>query len=258
MPQIYQDLLYRFAFPFNVYNFILVREEGHVGWLHYGLFEHPDDSLGQAQQRATDKILEQLPAAPAHVLDVGFGLGTLGSLLVGKGYSYTGISPDRNQVSYAKAFHPELEDRLIPAKFEYIQSSTPFDAIIFHGSAQFIEPRVMLNNGIKLLRPGGRLIAMDDSPAALVETLHPGGELLPGLRLQTLEDLTAQAQPTLEHLQTLIQSHREAILQNLDVSAAQLDTLRQALAGRLEDYQQGRYRFMLAVAHLEAVPPRTH
>jgi cyclopropane fatty-acyl-phospholipid synthase-like methyltransferase len=55
---------------------VLTLEEGDVRHLHYGLFERADEAIGTAQERASTRILSQLPPPPARVLDAGSGLGT--------------------------------------------------------------------------------------------------------------------------------------------------------------------------------------
>ena len=66
------SLAYRdFYYPLNVFMHILTHEEGDVPYLHYGLFEHPGQSLAQAQERSTELLLSRLPAPPARLLEAG-------------------------------------------------------------------------------------------------------------------------------------------------------------------------------------------
>src|SRR6202022_2049667 len=83
-----------FYYPLNVFMHILMLEEGDVRYLHYGLFERGEDSIGVAQERSTDLLLAQLPPPPARILDVGAGLGTTLERLGQLGYDAEGITPD--------------------------------------------------------------------------------------------------------------------------------------------------------------------
>ena len=61
------------TFPFNVYAYSLILEEGKVDYLHYG-FNPQINGIYQAQQNSTDFIMNQLPAAPIDILEVGGGI----------------------------------------------------------------------------------------------------------------------------------------------------------------------------------------
>src|SRR5205823_5833786 len=98
-----QLIAYRdFYYPLNVFMHILTREEGGVRYLHYGLFEQPDESIDAAQERSTELLLSRLPPPPARLLDVGVGLGTTLARLRELGYDAEGITPDAKQAAMAR------------------------------------------------------------------------------------------------------------------------------------------------------------
>jgi len=96
-----------FTFPLNVYSHILCKDYGDFEYLHYGLFEQDGQNIQRAQQCASDLLFSHLTPSPCRILEVGIGLGTTLSKLVKAGYDVTGITPDENQIHYAKNLHGE-------------------------------------------------------------------------------------------------------------------------------------------------------
>src|SRR5882672_4013523 len=90
-----------FYYPLNVFMHILIREEGTVRYLHYGLFEDANERIALAQDRSTSFLLSRLPPPPARLLDVGVGLGTTLERLTRLGYDAEGITPDEKQIAVA-------------------------------------------------------------------------------------------------------------------------------------------------------------
>src|SRR5437762_183081 len=110
---------------------ILTHEEGAVRYLHYGLFERPDDSIDAAQERSTELLLSRLPPPPARLLDVGVGLGTTLERLTRLGYDAEGITPDEKQAALAR-------EPVAVASFETFDGG-PYDLLLFQESSQYID-----------------------------------------------------------------------------------------------------------------------
>jgi len=140
--------------------------------LHYGLFEQDDEQdLQKAQQRATDLFFLQLPACPCRILEVGIGLGTTLSKLVKAGYDATGITPDENQINYAKNRYGEN----LPVFCQRLDFTSPkFDLIIFQESAQYIDTTILFRKASDLLTDGGQLIIMDELSLRKCSLSDPG------------------------------------------------------------------------------------
>src|SRR5450759_3629158 len=99
---------------------VMSREEGEVRDLPYGLFESPEDSILESQQRSTALLLGRLPPPPRRVLDVGMGLGRTLAELARAGYDAEGITPDQQQRGEAGG----MFSRLRPVRFiAWVQSS---------------------------------------------------------------------------------------------------------------------------------------
>lgn len=92
-------------FPANLYAHALMLEEGQVGALHCATFQHPDDSVQQAQAAAYRSLSQQLPPPPACILCVGLSLGGLEQFLQKAGYIVHAIDED--------PFRIELVERLL-------------------------------------------------------------------------------------------------------------------------------------------------
>jgi len=107
-----------FTYPLNVFMHILTHEEGEVRYLHYGLFERPDESIAVAQERSTELLLSRLPPPPARLLEAGAGLGTTLARLERLGYDAQGITPDEKQVAMAGG-------RVALSSFEAFEGAPP-------------------------------------------------------------------------------------------------------------------------------------
>lgn len=244
----------QFAFPLNVYAYILNRGEQPLEYLHYGLFGPGRNELAQAQAHSTRLVLERLPAPPARILEVGIGLGTTLSRLVQLGYDATGITPDANQLRFAHERYG-VGSRIVCSNWETFQAgSGAYDAVLFQESAQYIATQDIFFKAHDFLAASGTLLILDevalrrDEPAE--QGLHPLDELLSvaqgqGFALEERLDLSAQAAPTVDHMLLLTQKYREGIQQDLGVSAEQIDSLDRSNESYRQKYGDGRFGYAL-------------
>jgi SAM-dependent methyltransferase len=160
-----------------------------------------------------EAIRELLPPAPADVLDIATGTGFVALIAAGLGHRVTGIDLSAEMLDRARAdaarrglevrFLSEdaVEPKLAPASF---------DAII---SRHFIwtlrEPQRAFRNWRRLLRPNGRVVAIDgfwfkpeagdeetedteEAPELFQQHYTPETqEALPAMQLSTLEPIKA-------------------------------------------------------------------
>ena len=102
-----------------------------------------------AQSTFLDFVREQLPAAPARVLDVGCGQGELTTALATAGYDVLGIDPVAPQ---GELFRRVRLEELDPA-------DGPFDAVASsHALHHIRDLDHALDLAVALLRPGGLLL----------------------------------------------------------------------------------------------------
>jgi len=241
-------LLPTLSFPLNVYAQALLLELGTVDYLHYGLWENTDESLKVAQQRASDKLWSVLPKLKNSkhkqtLLEVGIGLGTSARHLLDRGFDYTGVTPDNNQILYAwQRYQRDLYFQHTP--FEQFQSPNHFDLIIFQESAQYIQAHLLLQGCQQLLKSQGEVIIMDEIPANLAQHLHNNIESA-GFEVKQIEDLTALAAPSISYLCQVISKHQQTVCADLNISAQKLAGLLTTLRRREQAYNNGDYTYKL-------------
>lgn len=112
-----------------------------------------------------EAIRELLPAAPADVLDIATGTGFAALIAAGLGHRVTGI--DLSEAMLAEA-RKAAAARGLAIRFELRDAVTPklpphsLDAIVCrHFLWTLREPEVALRSWRVLLRPGGRVVAID-------------------------------------------------------------------------------------------------
>jgi SAM-dependent methyltransferase len=126
--------------------------------------EAADHGLADPECREAwrELLLEQLPAAPARVADLGCGTGTLSLLLAQEGYAVDGVdfSPEMVRRAQDKAGHLATfvegdagAPPLAPASYDVVLSR--------HVLWAMPSPAAALERWLGLLRPGGRLLLVE-------------------------------------------------------------------------------------------------
>jgi len=251
-PALSSDLYRTFLFPLNVLTHILLTEEGDVPYLHYGLFEREDESIGVAQQRSTDLLLARLPPPPGRLLEVGVGLGTTFARLRRLGYDAEGITPDPTQIAIAQSrFAGELPLHAIG--LESFETSRRYDIVLFQESAQYVDSAVLFGKVAALSAPGASLIVLDEfalRPVDRPDALHRLDRFLAAaqsqaFRLEEEIDLSRKAAPTIDYFLRRLSGHRASILAEVGVSAEQLEGLIKSGQEYRELYRSGAYGYRL-------------
>ncbi|HYO78766.1 MAG TPA: methyltransferase domain-containing protein [Thermoanaerobaculia bacterium] len=236
-----------FYYPLNVFMHILTHEEGVVpSYLHYGLFEHADDTLAAAQERSTELLLSRLPAAPARVLEAGCGLGTTLHLLTRLGYDAIGITPDDKQIAMVRERYGD-EVRVECVAFEQFESPAPFDTIFFQESSQYIESNALFAKARELT---SHVVVLDEFALLDEGTLHRYDAFLAAARAHGFAlidevDLSAKAPPTVAYFMQRIPKYREALIADLGITGQQVDELLASGQSYAELYRRGVYAYRL-------------
>ncbi len=234
-----------FYFPLNVFMHILTMENEGAADLHYALFE-PGDSFAAAQRRSTDLLFERLPPPPAHVLDVGSGLGTTLARLLEAGYDAEGITPDQEQVA---AIRRRFDERLLVrcARFEELEGGA-YDIILFQESSQYIEASALFEKARQLTarvlvldefaaRPLDHQGALHDLPAFLDAAAHSGFRVTENL------DVSSRAIPTIDYFLSRFARYRKLLMSDLGLTSQQVDDLVSSGERYRSFYDQGTYQY---------------
>jgi SAM-dependent methyltransferase len=236
-----------FPFPLNVFLHILLREEGAVEAMHYGLFAAEDEPIAVAQRRSTDLLRSRLPAPRASVLEVGIGLGHTLAELASAGYQAFGITPDEKQLAVARRNHGEINAACTPLE-AFDSGGVSYDAVIFQESSQYIDSDVLWRRMSQFARD--RVIVIDEFRTADDGTLHALLPFLNAARLQGFRkledlDLTEQAIPTVDYFIARLPRYRDRLVRDLDVTSEQIDALIESGHGYRSYYASGAYTYRL-------------
>ena len=132
-----------------------------------GFDAEPDHGLQRAEMREAwaSLLLEYLPSAPADVIDLGCGTGTLSVLLAGAGYRVRGLDLSGAMVSAATT---KAAGAHVSAAFVHGDAAEPpyepesCDVVLSrHVLWALPDPSAALRQWCNLLRPEGRLLLVE-------------------------------------------------------------------------------------------------
>jgi SAM-dependent methyltransferase len=232
-----------FYYPLNVLLHVLTLEEGDVRHLHYGLFDRPDQTIGAAQERASARILSQLPPPPARILDVGSGLGTTLARLVHLGYDALGITPDAKQIALIRKRYGDLPLQCV--RFEDLRADSPFDVALFHESTQYIDSEALFAKAEEIARS---VLVLDEFAMRPVDGLHGYDEFLAAAQRHHFsktmdEDVSDQAAPTVDYFVPRLPRFRQRLIDDIGVTDAQIDDLIDSGKRYRDRYRCGDYGY---------------
>lgn len=167
----------------------------------------PDHGLRKPRVRAAWSrcLADWLPAAPADVLDLGCGTGSLALLALGAGHRVVGVDLSPSMVERARAKSAGL-----PAEFVVGDAAEPavgdrrFDVVMArHLLWTLTDPHAALRRWVDLTRPGGRLVLVEGRwcPAGAVAPYARGAETMPWAGGVRGEDLVAALDPLVARLE---------------------------------------------------------
>ncbi|MEU1669475.1 class I SAM-dependent methyltransferase [Streptomyces sparsogenes] len=169
-----------------------------------GFDDEPDNGLRAPETRAAwaRLLASWLPQAPADVLDVGCGTGSLSQLLAEAGHRVTGVDLAPRMVEQAKA---KLAAAGLPGRFLVGDAAAPptgeerFDVLLSrHLVWTLPDPHAALAEWAGRLRPGGTLVLIEGRWREAGQAGVPyvaGAETLPWHHGITAEDLAVAVRP---------------------------------------------------------------
>ena len=236
----YRDFLY----PLNVFMHVLTHEEGGVSYLHYGLFDHADESIATAQARSTKLLLDRLPSPPSRILEVGIGLGATLDRLKRLGYDCVGITPDGQQIAVARE---RFGDRLRIEQIAFEQFvPQPFDVVLFQESSQYIDAATLFAKAADITRD----VLVLDEFAIGEGTLHKLDEFVRAASVNGFHkvedlDVSRQAAPTIDYFMQRLERYRSALIADLGLTGQQVDELISSGEQYRKHYADGTYVYRL-------------
>lgn len=246
-------LFKNFAFPINVYSYALALEEGLAEYWHHGLFMEGINTLHEAQAYSTELLASRLPKYPCDILDVGVGCGRTLETLLSKGHKAQGISPNSSQIDHVRS---RLGDDAPVSciSLEHFVTETQFDFILFQESAKYIDPLDLFNQAMRLLKPGGRMLILDEFARCRVGEYDDGLYLVEDFKklssrfgFESVEqlDLSAHVLPSLDGLLKIIKKYRERLCQDLEIAPSELDKLATLNQNYRNEYVGGQREYAL-------------
>ncbi len=162
---------------------------------HVGFFDHPDDSMEQAQRALTDRIGDLLDVPQgATVLDLGCGVGGPAChLALTRGWRIRGftISPvqlARGHETIAARGCATMVELAVGDAHRLPVEDASFDAVYgIESFAHFADKARVIHEVRRILRPGGRIAIWD-----LVALNEAVWDFLPMLRLYSIDEYRAR------------------------------------------------------------------
>ncbi|GGR46100.1 class I SAM-dependent methyltransferase [Streptomyces netropsis] len=171
--------------------------------------DEPDHGLKAADTRAAwaDRLSAWLPSAPADVLDVGCGTGSLSELIAEAGHRVTGVDLAPRMVGQARA---KLTAAGLQGRFLVGDAAAPptgqekFDVLLSrHLVWTLPDPHAALNEWTGRIRPGGLLVLVEGRWCEAGQSGVPyvaGAGALPWHRGIAAEDLAEAVRPLVSDL----------------------------------------------------------
>ena len=248
-PALFKD----FTFPLNVCAYALELEEGSAEDLHHGLFMDGITNLREAQAHSTELLVSMLPTRACEILDVGVGLGTTLEILLGKGHKAQGISPDPSQIAYVRS-RLGADAPLTCVRIEDFVAASQFDFILFQESAKYTDPLDLFNKAMALLKPGGRLLILDEFARSRVGETDDGLYLIEdfkklssrfGFKPVEQLDLSDHVLQNLNFLLRMIEKNRERLCEDLGTIPGELEKLDASSRRHQNEYAAGHREYAL-------------
>jgi 2-polyprenyl-6-hydroxyphenyl methylase/3-demethylubiquinone-9 3-methyltransferase len=183
---------------------------------HEALWEGvPEGSEPPDLARRLAFLLDRVPAG-AHVLDVGCGEGRIGAELARAGRAVVGIDVAQEPLRRARAHHPALDVRLVPASGPWPLPDASFDAVWAGEVIEHVADTARwLSEVRRVLRSGGPLVLSTPAHEPLVR-------LALGLSRRAFED---HFDPRVDHLRFYTRRALRKLLEDFGFEQIQTRTI---------------------------------
>lgn len=244
-------------FPLNVYAQTLALVTGEApDLLHFGVYDARVDAsmpYPAAQRRAQEHLLALMLPAPARVLELGCGSGSLARDLAAQGYAVTALTPIEEEWRAAAA-QPDQQARCLLQDLESVAAGERFDILLLQQSAQYYDPLLLFSRANALLEDGGQLLIadeflLDDSvihpePRPLLSNFLRLAERC-GFRVERQRELGRQVAPGLSLFAGWLLAQRDNLCAALSLAPALIDALHARLLSVAENYARARLGYTL-------------
>lgn len=234
-----------------------------------GLLTRAADSRGSSPY---DRLMSQLPARPMRILDLACGSGPL-SALARPGSQYIGVDRSETELRTAQSRHPGLPLVLADALFLPLADES-VDAVVCSMALMLLQPLPSAVAEIaRILRPGGRLVAMYPSIGlprarqlptvlAILAALRTTPQFPQNLTRHALtRAMNASGMRLAKHLAARYEvpvetpAQADQVINGLYLPGIQLDRLRRARRALAERARPGS-TLSLHIAHVVAIKDR--
>lgn len=214
--------------------------------LHYGYWSEGVEphirNLPAAQEEYSRFLLSHIPTDARRVLDVGCGAGGLAAKLVERGHQVDCVSPNAFLNEQAKKL---LGDRALiyESKFEDLQTTEVYDAIVFCESYQYVMMPAGLDLITSQLRSGGSLVICDFFRLRLKENSPISGghyfddfqNIIARYPLRLVEDIdiTAHTAPTFTVIDRAFTEVLQPIWDEIGIASVKTHPFWSKIAARL-------------------------
>ncbi|MES9540681.1 methyltransferase domain-containing protein [Actinomadura sp. NPDC000600] len=173
--------------------------------------EEADHGLRDPGVRAAwaDRLRSWMPAAPARILDLGCGTGSVSLLLAEHGHLLVGVDLSARMIEVAQGKMRRHRRQVMllvgDAGDPPPQAGNSFDVVLTrHLIWTLPDPQTALRRWTSLLRPGGRLILIEGRWGAVDDDMPytPGATPLPWSGGVTAEHLSEAVRPLVRDLRT--------------------------------------------------------
>jgi len=133
--------------------------------LHWGYWLKKDiltvENLFKAQQRYTQKIIENIPNGVHTILDVGAGIGDNAIALSKSGFKVVALSPEPTQKEIFQEISKKNRDiSFVLSKYEDFSSKDKFDLILMSESSNYFPLKAGAKQSERYLKQGGFVLTI--------------------------------------------------------------------------------------------------